>query len=99
MAGARGTKRRRSPARAGGGRPGTPEDSLAILARRTSELFVELARLSARLERLEDALRDVREECAKMVQRRLRRLLQARRREGGPRGRASRPPRLSAAAA
>ncbi|MGH7268157.1 MAG: hypothetical protein ACREMB_25345, partial [Candidatus Rokuibacteriota bacterium] len=76
MAGARRTKRRWSPTRARGTRPGTREDSLAILARRTNELFIELARLSARLEHLDEALREVREECAKMVQRRVRRLLE-----------------------
>jgi hypothetical protein len=98
MAGARSTKGRRSPARARRGRPGAPEDSLALLARRTSELFIELARLSARLERLEDALREVREECAKMVRRRMRRLLAGRRGTAGVRGRESRQARLSVAA-
>lgn len=98
MAGARRTKERRSPTRARRGRPGTPEDSLAILARRTSELFIELARLSARLERLEDALREVRDECAKMVQRRMRQLLAGRRGDAGVRGRESHRTRLSVAA-
>ncbi|HEV8310171.1 MAG TPA: hypothetical protein VGW35_21110 [Methylomirabilota bacterium] len=50
-----------------------PSDLLAILARRTSELFTDIAELNGRLERLEAALREVREECAKLVERKRRR--------------------------
>jgi hypothetical protein len=84
MAAARSGRSRRSPARSGRRRPGGAQrDTLAILAHRTNDLFVELAKLSARLERLEEALLDVRDECAKLVQRRLERLLD--RRRGGTR--------------
>jgi hypothetical protein len=48
-------------------------EMLASLARRTNELFVQLATLDARLDRLEQALWRVREECAKLVQRKPRR--------------------------
>lgn len=46
---------------------------LASLARRTNELFVQLAAVDARLARLESALWQIREECAKLVQRKVRR--------------------------
>jgi hypothetical protein len=52
---------------------------LASLARRTNELFVQLAALDARLARLESALWQVRRECAKLVQQKLRRALAGRR--------------------
>lgn len=80
MTDTRGRKTRRSAARSP--RPRTPfrRESLAVLAHRTNDLFVELAKLSARLERLEEALWGIRAECAKLVQQKLGRL----REHGGP---------------
>lgn len=71
---------------------------LAVLARRTNDLFVELATLSGRLAYLEDALRRVRQECANLVQRRLRRLVaQGQRRRLSTRRRPPAPRLLAAA--
>lgn len=42
-------------------------EAVGELARRTNELFVTVATVEARLQRLEDTLDDVRKECAKLV--------------------------------
>lgn len=42
-------------------------EAVGELARRTNELFVTVATVEARLQRLEDTLDDVRKECARLV--------------------------------
>ncbi|MGH7266378.1 MAG: hypothetical protein ACREMB_16255 [Candidatus Rokuibacteriota bacterium] len=43
------------------------EEMLGHLARRTNDLFLALAQLDARVNRLEETLDAVREECAKLI--------------------------------